>query len=206
MSDQKTITIIDYGMGNIGSVANMIRKAGGKPIVSSSIDSIYCAEKILLPGVGSFDAGVNQLREKKIFDPIVDVVVNNNIPLLGICLGMQLLFGTSEEGTLKGLDLIKGEAKKFISVDIRQKIPHMAWNEVSLAKNNALTEGLDENRFYFVHSYYVNCFHECDVLGRTHYINDFVSMVQKDNIYGAQFHPEKSHQYGLRMFQNFLNI
>ncbi|HQT24831.1 imidazole glycerol phosphate synthase subunit HisH, partial [Daejeonella sp.] len=161
---------------------------------------------ILLPGVGSFDAGINRLTEKELFDPIVDVVINNKIPLLGICLGMQLLFGTSEEGTLRGLDLIEGEAKKFISPDTKQKIPHMAWNEVSLVKKNALMEGLDENRFYFVHSYYVNCFHEEDVLGRTQYINDFASMVQKDNIYGAQFHPEKSHKYGLRMFQNFLSI
>ena len=206
MPDQKTITVIDYGMGNIGSVVNMIKKAGGKPIVSSSIDDIYSAERILLPGVGSFDAGVTQLKEKKLFDPIIEVVNGKKTPLLGLCLGMQLLFNKSEEGVLKGLGLVEGEVKKFISTDTKLKIPHMAWNKVSLERKNDLMEGLDENRFYFVHSYYVNCLNEVDKLGLTNYIIDFVSIVQNGNIYGAQFHPEKSHKYGLRIFQNFLSI
>jgi len=200
------ISIIDYGMGNIGSVINMIKKAGGTPELVSDQKGIENAEKLLLPGVGSFDAGMRNLKTRNIDKVIADVVLQKKTPILGICLGMQLLLNGSEEGMLPGLKMIDGFAKKFPANTGSFKIPHMGWTSVAVAKKNKIIEAEPENRFYFVHSYYVECSDKNDVLGSSHYILDFVSMLQKDNIYGAQFHPEKSHKFGFQLFQNFITL
>jgi len=204
--DLNTIIIIDYNMGNIGSVVNMIKKSGGVPIVSSDPYVILSASKLLLPGVGAFDAGMKNLKDKGL-DKVICKAVSDNIPLLGICLGMQLLLSSSEEGISEGLNLVKGNVSKFISDDKYKKVPHMSWNTLDIKKNSILLNSLEnESRFYFVHSYYVKCENSSDVLATTKYINNFVSVFNKGNIYGAQFHPEKSHKYGMKLFQNFLSI
>lgn len=205
MNDCK-ISVIDYGMGNIGSVVNMIRKAGGMPELVSDPKGIVNAKKLLLPGVGAFDAGIRNLKERNIDKAIIDVVLQKKTPILGICLGMQLLLHGSEEGNLSGLKLIDGIAIKFPTNTGNFKIPHMGWTSVSVVKKNEIIDAELENRFYFVHSYYVDCLDKNDVLGKSNYIVDFVSMLQKDNIYGAQFHPEKSHRFGLQLFQNFITL
>jgi glutamine amidotransferase len=204
--NEKEIIIIDYKIGNIGSVVNMIKKSGGVPIVSSDANTILSAKKLLLPGVGSFDAGMRSLKDSGL-DKIICNAVSLNIPLLGICLGMQLLLSTSEEGISNGLNLVEGSVCKFISDDKYKKVPHMSWNTLDIKKNNKLLNCLDhDSRFYFVHSYYVKCVNNDEVLATTKYINQFVSVFNKANIYGAQFHPEKSHKYGMRLFQNFLTL
>lgn len=203
---ENRISIIDYGMGNIGSVINMIKKAGGIPELVSDPKGIENSDKLLLPGVGAFDAGMRNLKERNIDKVISDVVLQKKTPILGICLGMQLLLNGSEEGMLSGLKMIDGFALKFPANTGAFKIPHMGWTSVAVAKENKIIEAEKENRFYFVHSYYVECTNKTDVLGSSHYILDFVSMLQKDNIYGAQFHPEKSHKFGLQLFQNFITL
>lgn len=206
MYNMNEVVIIDYKMGNIGSVVNMIKKSGGVPIVSSDENTILAAKKLLLPGVGSFDAGMRSLKDSGL-DKVICNAVSLNIPLLGICLGMQLLLSRSEEGISKGLNLVEGSVYKFISDDKYKKVPHMSWNTLDIKKNNKLLNCLDQDsRFYFVHSYYVKCVNNDEVLSTTKYINEFVSVFNKANIYGAQFHPEKSHKYGMRLFQNFLTL
>jgi len=203
---ENRISIIDYGMGNIGSVINMIKKAGGIPELVSDPKGIENSEKLLLPGVGAFDAGMRNLKERNIDKVISDVVFQKKTPILGICLGMQLLLNGSEEGMLPGLKMIDGFALKFPTNTGRYKIPHMGWTSVAVEKENKIIEAEQENRFYFVHSYYVECTNKIDVLGSSHYILDFTSMLQKDNIYGAQFHPEKSHKFGFQLFKNFITL
>ncbi len=200
------IVIIDYNMGNIGSVVNMIKKSGGYPIVSSDENIILSSKKLLLPGVGSFDAGMNNLKNLGL-DSVIKMAVLSNIPILGICLGMQLLLSNSEEGELDGLNLVQGSSHKFKSMNREYKIPHMGWNNLNILKNDNILNSLDlDSRFYFVHSYFVKCMNSNDVLTTTNYITDFVSMYKNGNIYGAQFHPEKSHKYGMQLFKNFINL
>jgi glutamine amidotransferase len=207
MDNRNEVVIIDYDMGNIGSVVNMIKKVGGTPIVTSDSKIILSAKRLLLPGVGSFDSGMRNLIAKGLDKTITEAVLVNNIPLLGICLGMQLLLSNSEEGTLNGLDLIKGSAHKFKKSDNLFKIPHMGWNHISIKNASTILIDLNvESRFYFVHSYYVKCELKEDVLSTSNYINEFVSIFGRNNIYGAQFHPEKSHKYGMKLFKNFLSV
>jgi glutamine amidotransferase len=206
MAPTNSITIIDYGMGNIGSVANMIKKAGGEAIITSNKHEILRAKKLLLPGVGAFDAGMTNLNQKGLVNVIKEAVNNSDTSLLGICLGMQLLLDKSEEGELSGIGLISGTVHRFVSDNISIKIPHMGWNSIQIKNHNQLMHSLDESRYYFVHSYYVKCNNPEDVVSTTHYILDFDSIVRKKNVYGAQFHPEKSHKYGLSLFQNFIAL
>ena len=200
------ITIIDYGMGNLGSVANMIKKVGGKSVITSDKEDIKKAKKILLPGVGAFDNAVKNLKSLDLWDLIKDKVLVEKIPIMGICLGMQLLTKGSEEGNLEGFGFIDAYAKKFRFKNSCLKVPHMGWNIVKLQKKSKLFEGVEnqENRFYFVHSYAVECGNEGDILSITTYGYDFVSSFEKDNIIGVQFHPEKSHKFGMKLFKNFL--
>lgn len=202
------ITIIDYGAGNIGSVLNMIRHVGGKAEVTSEASAVLAAEKILLPGVGSFDHAVNRLTSLGLVDPLKQAA-QSAIPLLGICLGMQLLADDSEEGTLEGLGLIPGHVRRFRfdGENAKLKIPHMGWNRVQPARQHRLVEGLEEDaRFYFVHSYYYDCQANEDVLFETTYGDRFTSGVQRGNVTGVQFHPEKSHRYGMQLIRNFLEL
>jgi len=204
------IVILDYGMGNPGSIQNMIRKIGEFAVISIDKEVISKATAIILPGVGSFDNGMIKLLELDVLDIVKRRVIQDKIPFLGICLGMQLLFEKSEEGNLPGLGWIPGEVKKFdftgLEKNICLKIPHMGWNEVKVVNSNKIFDKLDDMaRFYFVHSYHVVCKYSDHILATTNYGYVFASVVKKDNIWGTQFHPEKSHRFGLLLLSNFLN-
>lgn len=201
------ITIIDYGMGNLGSVQNMLNRIGVQSQITNSITDIEKAGKILLPGVGAFGAAMALIKEKNLVDILNHKVVEKKTPVLGICLGMQLLTKHSEEGNVKGLGWINATTKKFQFQDNSLKIPHMGWNFVKLKQKNALIENLDaESKFYFVHSYYVECANSANVLATTFYGNDFHSIIHDENVFGAQFHPEKSHKFGMQILSNFSKI
>jgi len=205
------IVILDYGMGNTSSIQNMIRKIGQSAVISIDKEIINKATAIILPGVGSFDNGMIKLLELDVLDTVKRRVIEDKIPFLGICLGMQLLFEKSEEGKLPGLGWIPGEVKKFDFTELQKntclKIPHMGWNEVKVVNSNKIFDKLEDSaRFYFVHSYHVVCKHSDHILATTHYGYKFASAVKKDNIWGTQFHPEKSHRYGLLLLSNFLNL
>jgi len=202
------ITIIDYGMGNLGSVKNMFKKVGEQSIISSSKEDIEQATKILLPGVGAFDNAMKNLHSLDLVDLIKKKVLVDKVPIMGICLGMQLLTKGSEEGTSTGFGFIDAYANKFdfSSVDEALPIPHMGWNRTYLEKKSKLLQDSDEreNRFYFVHSYAITCENKEDILSTTMYGYKFVSSFEKENILGCQFHPEKSHKFGMKLFKNFV--
>ena len=198
------ITIVDYKMINIGSILNMLKKVGCRDIVvATTPDEIKNAEKIIMPGVGSFDMAMKNLREMNIIDELRNKALGEKIPFLGICLGMQLMTEMSEEGTSAGLGFIRGGCKKFQFSDPTYKVPHMGWNKTITQKSSPLI-GSEESRFYFVHSYYVECKDQEDILLTTNYGHDFVSGFQRENLIGLQFHPEKSHQNGIQVFKNFV--
>lgn len=197
------IAIINSETGNFLSVLNMIKKIGYDAVLTDSYDLISKSKFIIFPGVGSFDKVMSKIYEKKI-DLALNNALQNNSKLLGVCVGMQALFEKSEEGKLKGLNLIKGEICKFNLDKKNYKIPHMGWNTVQFKKNNLFESTLSKNRFYFVHSYFAKCYNEDDIFGVTNYDGQFVSAVKKDNIYGVQFHPEKSHYFGKKFLKLFL--
>jgi glutamine amidotransferase len=200
------ITIIDYGMGNLGSIKNMFRRIKVESEITGDKNQIAMAEKILLPGVGAFDAAMEKINTAGLSDILNKKTLEDKTPTLGICLGMQLLTKSSEEGKLPGLGWIDANTVKF-NPNSSLKIPHMGWNTVNIKKQSPLLIDLpDEPRFYFVHSYYVSCNDTSDVLTTTHYGIDFHSIIQHDNIYGAQFHPEKSHKFGMKILENFSKI
>ncbi|MES2441452.1 MAG: imidazole glycerol phosphate synthase subunit HisH [Pseudomonadota bacterium] len=198
------IVIVDYDAGNIGSVANICRKAGGKAVISADPEVIAAASKLILPGVGHFGRAMERLAETGI-RAALDAAHDRGTPILGICLGMQLLTKHSVEGDADGLGWIDATCKRFV-LPPPLKVPHMGWNDVAFTRPDVLTTGLeDEARFYFVHSYYVEATDESAVLGRTDYGGPFVSVVQSGNVWGFQCHPEKSHRYGLTVIRNFLS-
>lgn len=201
------IVIIDYGMGNLGSIYNMIKKLGYNSVISSDIELIQQATKLVLPGVGAFDNGINNLNKYGIVPVLEKQVIEKKVPILGICLGMQLLTNSSEEGNCKGLGWINASTIRFKFEDSKMKVPHMGWNYVNIVRNNELfNDNTNESRFYFVHSYYVVCHSPNDVVTTTKYGHDFTSSFQHENIYGTQFHPEKSHKFGMKIFENFLKL
>ncbi|ARV09688.1 imidazole glycerol phosphate synthase subunit HisH [Winogradskyella sp. PC-19] len=201
------ISIIDYGAGNLGSIENMIKRIGHKSQITNSIDLIENSEKLILPGVGSFDHGMSQLKNSGLIDVINKKVLEDKTPILGICLGMQLMTEFSEEGDHKGLGWFNAEVVKFKSEEKKMKIPHMGWNIVDIKKESKIiTDVEEEKRYYFVHSYYVKSNAEEEVLTTTNYINTFASALEKNNIFGVQFHPEKSHKFGLEVLRNFVNL
>lgn len=201
-----SIVIIDYGMGNLGSIRNMLKHLGVTAAISSQADDVAAAGKLILSGVGAFDSGMTSLENLGLIPLLNKKALVDKVPVLGICLGMQLLSESSEEGHMPGLGWISGKTIRF-SFDRNNeklKIPHMGWNTVESVKPCPLFEGMYDNpRFYFVHSYHVVCNHPDDVLCRTHYGYDIVSAVAHENIYGVQFHPEKSHKYGMKLLENF---
>lgn len=202
------ITIIDYDMGNVGSIKNMLEYLGFTDIViSSDRDTIINSTHVILPGVGSFDEGMKGLEARGL-DVILKEYANiYKKPLLGICLGMQLLGNASEEGSKKGLGLIDFHSIKF-QLSNGLKVPHMGWNTIHVNNtNNPLTKGLDDDyRYYFVHSYHAVCNNEEPVLLTTNYGYDVVVGIGRENVYGVQFHPEKSHKFGMKLLQNFIGI
>jgi len=212
----QSISIIDYGAGNIGSIVNMIRKLGGTPELVSTPEQVQAASKLILPGVGHFDFGMNTLNSSGLVDPINEAVLHRGIPILGICLGAQLMTRKSEEGSSPGLGWFDAQVKSFRdewkqrsiqTEDIKLKTPHMGWNFVVKTKENPiLTDLPDESRFYFVHSYFIESQRREEILLETTYGHTFVSGLHRENIYAVQFHPEKSHSFGLKLFKNFLKL
>ena len=202
------IVIVDYQMGNVGSVANMLCKLGAQCAISSDKDVIAGAEKLVLPGVGAFDTGVEHLRELDLLDVLNDKVIARRTPVLGICLGMQLLTKRSEEGGLPGLGWIDGETVRFqFDAALRHlKIPHMGWNSVQpLHQGLAIFVGIPEHAyFYFAHSYYVEPQNQEGVAAVTEYGSPYCSVIVTDQVWGTQFHPEKSGTAGLQLLRNFV--
>lgn len=199
------IAIIDYGVGNVGSIANMLKKIGVENFLAKTPEDIINAKKIILPGVGSFDTGMKKLKESGMIQSIM-IHASENKPILGICLGMQMLGKKSEEGCEEGLGLIPFESIKFKLEDRKNfKIPHMGWDIVSMeSSNDKIVQGLDEvQRYYFVHSYHARCENKENILMTCNYGYDFPAAVKNDKIYGFQFHPEKSHKFGMRLLENF---
>ena len=200
------ITIVDYGVGNLGSIVNMLKKIGAKAQASSDPDVLRQAEKLILPGVGAFDPGMRKLNEVGLAPLLNELVLEKKVPVIGLCLGMQLMTKRSEEGTEAGLGWIDAETVrfKFRPENAHLKIPHMGWNSLDIRRQHPLVSDLGpESRFYFVHSYHIVCADEADVVAYTDYGYPLAAVINKDNIMGAQFHPEKSHRYGMQLLKNF---
>jgi imidazole glycerol phosphate synthase, glutamine amidotransferase subunit len=200
------IAVLDYGVGNVSSIANMLKKIGVDSVLTKDVSQIDKADKLILPGVGSFDVGMQRLKSNGLVEAIKKHAIEDKKPLLGICLGMQMLGRMSEEGKGMGLNLIPFDNKRFSFLEgSTLKIPHMGWDvAVPMQKDDLLTEGLDqEQRYYFVHSYHAVCDNEENVLMRCDYGYSFAAAVKWENIYGVQFHPEKSHKYGMALLENF---
>lgn len=203
------ITIINTGIGNFKSIQHMLTRIGENSILSKNPKDIEVADKLILPGIGSFDVGMQSLKDSNLIDVIKNTIACPTVKVLGICLGMQMLADSSEEGILPGLGIIKGHVRKFnFLADCENlKIPHMGWNYAVSRKKSILFSGYDTTpRFYFTHSYWLECDDESNVLSKTPYGGDFTSAVERDNrIYGVQFHPEKSHCFGLQLLRNFVS-
>ena len=200
------IVIIDYGMGNLGSILNMCRFLNIEASIEDDVELIKNAKKIILPGVGSFDTAMERIKKNGLQDVLNKKALEEKIPFLGICLGMQLLTNRSQEGSLPGLGWIDAEAIKFPENRVL-KVPHVGWNEAKPGKSDPMVKGLlEDSRFYFVHSYFVKTNNSEHSLMKTNYGITFDSAISKDNIYGFQFHPEKSHKYGMKILKNFSEI
>jgi len=205
----KRIVILNYGMGNLGSIQNMLKHIGVESIISNNITDIENADKLVLSGVGSFDTGMKNISDLGFVSVLNNKVLNEKTPILGICLGMQLFAESSEEGVLPGLGWINADTVKFNFEPglSKLKIPHMGWNLVNVQKDSILFgEMLEDSRFYFVHSYHLCCKDGEDTVSTTNYGYDFPSAIEKENIFGVQFHPEKSHKYGMRLLKKFVEI
>lgn len=202
------IIIIDYGMGNLGSIANMINYLGYKSIITSNKSKIESADKIILPGVGHFDKAMLNINSQGMSEIIKKKAHEDKTPILGICLGMQLMCKSSEEGVLPGLSLVNADVRRFkFEAELKLKIPHMGWDKIEINKQSNILSNLDDNsRFYFVHSYFVSCENNNDILTYTNYGEKFVSSFQTENIIGVQFHPEKSHKFGMNILKNFIEF
>jgi imidazole glycerol-phosphate synthase subunit HisH len=202
------VTVIDYGMGNLQSIAMALEHCNASVTISKDPDDIFSAEKLILPGVGAFADGMQNLQYGGLDRAVRDAVVREGIPLLGICLGMQLLADTGiEGGVIPGLGLISGDVKKLVSLDPRERIPHIGWNEVWHVRDNPVFAQIpDGSDFYFVHSYHFVPRSPGSIIGQTPYCDKFVSAINEGNIWGVQFHPEKSSILGLALIDNFLTM
>jgi len=203
------IVIVDYGIGNLRSVAMKFERIKVQALVSDKPADILRARKLVLPGVGSFATGMRNLHATGLVDPLQEMVLGKKVPILGICLGMQLFTSYSEEGDCPGLGLIDARTCRLTPPDgvMKFRVPHIGWNQVEPKHQSVLFEGIDPLlRYYFVHSYAVFCDDPRQAVGETTYGPTFASVVERDNIYGVQFHPEKSHLHGLAMINNFLNF
>lgn len=204
------ISILDYGAGNANSVIRMIERAGGQAQLIHSPEQLAIAEKLIVPGVGSFDHCITQLNGRGLKEALGNLALERKIPLLGICMGMQMMCNGSEEGELPGLGWFNADVRRFTREETGgRQVPHMGWNTVSIVRENPLLipdEVRGEERFYFVHSYRVTCHDAGDVIGTSSYGQDFVCAFQRDNIFGVQFHPEKSHRFGLGLIQRFVEL
>jgi glutamine amidotransferase len=203
------IAIVDYEAGNIGSIQNMLQKLGSDSVITSDADVIAKADRIILPGVGAFDYGMQKLNDLGLIEILRRKALEEKIPTLGICLGAQLMCNRSDEGVLPGLCWIDAEVKKFPTLvnGKRYTVPHMGWEIVTKAKQAKIVSLLPEfARFYFVHSYYIQCHTSEDKLLSNQYSASFDSAFERDNIIGVQFHPEKSHNFGKQLLKNFIEL
>jgi imidazole glycerol-phosphate synthase subunit HisH len=202
------ITVISYGLGNINAFCNIFNRLNIPVTLASDANQLAKAEKVILPGVGSFDYAMTMLQASGMKDTLDELVTVKKIPVLGVCVGMQMLGHSSEEGKMKGLSWIDGEVKQFDSrLNGGMILPHMGWNTIEKEGENLLLEGIGSNaRFYFLHSYYFTCRNSNDSVAATDYGIRFTSMVSKGNIFGIQFHPEKSHQAGIKVLGNFAKL
>lgn len=201
------IAIVDFGMGNLRSVVKKLTRLNYKPIVSSNPLEIAKCDKLLLPGVGHFGRGMENLFQLGLVETILEMVVVKKCPILGICLGMQMLTNFSEEGSVKGLGLISANTRKFSFSSNKIKVPHIGWNNIMIKKSHPILDGISENElFYFVHSYFVKCDLEHNEIAQTSYGVEFSSIIAEGNIIGVQFHPEKSHDWGEKLMKNFCEL
>lgn len=202
------IHIIDYGLGNAQAFSNMFKRLGYESVRAKSVNDLQNVEKIILPGVGAFDHAMTLLNKSGMREAIDHLVLVNKCPVLGICVGMQMLASNSEEGNLKGLNWIPGTVNSFKTQISNSDLPlpHMGWNDAIPSQDSPLFKGLDTWRFYFLHSYYFNCDNPVNMIAKTEYGIDFTCAVSHENIYGVQFHPEKSHHWGAELLKNFADI
>lgn len=203
------ITIVNYGLGNIQAIANIYKRLGIPVQVASTGEELADAQRIILPGVGAFDWAMTRLNDSGMRNTLEDLVSNKGRPVLGICVGMQMMAKHSDEGEAEGLGWIDAEVKKFDEASFAQKthLPHMGWNDVVPQHPGGLFSGLEEKaRFYFLHSYYFSPNNPNDVLAVTDYNGPYASSVRRANVFGVQFHPEKSHQWGIQLLKNFSEL
>jgi glutamine amidotransferase len=203
------IVIVDYGMGNLQSIKHKFDRMDIPSVISSDPADNLTADKLILPGGGPFAAAMQNLYELGLVPILEKKVLEEKTPILGICLGMQLFSKRSEEGDADGLGWVDAETVRFDlrGIDPGLKVPHMGWNTIHMVRQERILDNVEDNsRFYFVHSYHVKCNDPCDVLAMTSYGLDFTSMLRKDHIYGIQFHPEKSHNRGIRILKNFASV
>ncbi|MDX1907971.1 MAG: imidazole glycerol phosphate synthase subunit HisH [Bacteroidia bacterium] len=200
------ITIVDYGLGNLLSIRNMLRRLGITSEITADLARIASADRIILPGVGHFAKGMENLHASGLIEVLNEQVLHHQRPVLGICLGMQLLSRFSEEGDAQGLGWIAADTRRFdrTRLEDHHKIPHMGWTDIHPAHESPLLRGIEAPRFYFVHSYHVICDHPEDVLATATHGYPVTCAVERGNILGVQFHPEKSHTYGMKLFTNFV--
>ncbi|MHB8108417.1 MAG: imidazole glycerol phosphate synthase subunit HisH [Syntrophorhabdaceae bacterium] len=203
------IAIINYGLGNVNAFAEVYKKLNVPAMIVNDPQDLEKADKIILPGVGSFDQAITLLERSGMKQGIEKAVRGSGVAVLGVCVGMQILADASEEGILPGFGWIRGKVKKFNAgfSCARAYVPHMGWNNIKPLNASELLKGLDEaSRFYFLHSYYFECEKSENIIAITEYCGQFTCAVHSGNIYGVQFHPEKSHQWGVRLLQNFAEI
>lgn len=203
------IAIIDYGLGNIKAFGNVYKELNIPISIASSAEDLKKADKIILPGVGAFDHAIDQLNKSGMRETLDELVLVKRVPVMGICVGMQILAGSSDEGVLPGLGWIDGEVKKFDITQLKHtpRLPHMGWNDVEPVKESGLFHHLEkDSRFYFLHSYYFNCHKKENILATAEYGSRFACAVNEQNIFGVQFHPEKSHHYGVQLLKNFAKL
>jgi glutamine amidotransferase len=202
------LAIVDYGAGNVGSVANMLKRLSIPAVRATTPGMIQDADGVILPGVGAFDFCMSSFNASGMRDAVDKIVAEGQKPLLGICVGLQMMFRGSEEGQEKGLGWIAGDVIRFdkrrTNADL--KIPHMGWNDVAPRASCKILNGIEKPRFYFVHSYHAQCDHEADISATATYGYEFCCAIAKGNLVGTQFHPEKSHRYGMAMLKNFSTI
>ena len=201
------IVVVDYGLGNPASVRNMLRKSGHHAEVASDPATIRTASRLIIPGVGAFDHGMQNLMDRGLVDVLNDAVLERKVPVLGICLGLQLMSRRSEEGVLPGLGWLPADTVRFrfSNGDAELRVPHMGWNTVIARRDSFLAPSDADARFYFVHSYHVRCDDPADVALIADYGGDVVAAAVRGNLAGTQFHPEKSHRFGLALLRRFVD-
>ncbi|PCJ01407.1 MAG: imidazole glycerol phosphate synthase subunit HisH [Flavobacteriales bacterium] len=204
----KKVAIIDYGLGNHFSVQKKVARLGYDVITTHNPQRIKEADKLILPGVGHFGKAMETLQELNLINILNEEVIQKKKPILGICLGMQLMASHSEEGNIEGLNWFDATVERFQVTDkLKYKVPHTGWNQIDISKKNELLENIENHsEFYFVHAYHFNCKDKSDALCKTSYELDFTSAIERNNIFGVQFHPEKSHDVGLQLLKNFIEL